>query len=49
MFFVLLSDSCNPYVKISLLPEEKFSAVTKHVTKTYRKSIYPLFDETFEM
>lgn len=41
--------SCNPYIKISLLPEEKFSGATKLVTKTHRKSIYPLFDEIFEI
>ena len=49
MRFSLIADSCNTYVKISLLPEGKFSGATKRVTKTHRKSIYPLFDEIFEM
>lgn len=39
--------SCDPYVKVHLLPEDKFSNVQKPRTKTHKKNLYPLFDETF--
>ncbi|XP_046996115.1 protein unc-13 homolog 4B isoform X1 [Schistocerca americana] len=39
--------SCDPYVKIHLLPEEKFGNVTKPRTKTHKKTVFPLYDETF--
>ncbi|EEB13180.1 conserved hypothetical protein [Pediculus humanus corporis] len=41
--------SCDPYVKINLIPEEKFSSVTKPRTKTHKKTTFPLFDEVFSM
>ncbi|KAG8239006.1 hypothetical protein J437_LFUL005063, partial [Ladona fulva] len=39
--------SCDPYVKVHLLPEDKFSGITKPRTKTHKKNLFPLFDETF--
>ncbi|XP_063220892.1 protein unc-13 homolog 4B isoform X3 [Bacillus rossius redtenbacheri] len=39
--------ACDPYVKIHLLPEEKFADVASLRTKTHKKTLFPLFDETF--
>jgi len=41
------SGLCDPYVKVHLLPEEKFTTVTKPRTKTHKKTLFPLFDENF--
>uniref|UniRef100_A0A0A9YAH0 Protein unc-13 D n=1 Tax=Lygus hesperus TaxID=30085 RepID=A0A0A9YAH0_LYGHE len=41
--------SCDPYVKIQLLPEEKFNGVVKPRTKIHKKTLFPLFDETFQI
>ncbi|KAE8741885.1 hypothetical protein FOCC_FOCC012589 [Frankliniella occidentalis] len=41
--------SCDPYVKIHLLPEDKFGNIQKPRTKTHKKNLYPLFDETFNI
>lgn len=41
--------SCDPYVKIHLLPEDRYANVQKPRTKTHKKSLYPLFDETFNI
>ncbi|XP_069677889.1 protein unc-13 homolog 4B isoform X4 [Periplaneta americana] len=41
------SGSSDPYVKVHLLPEEKFTTVTKPRTKTHKKTQFPLFDEKF--
>ncbi|CAH1393927.1 unnamed protein product, partial [Nezara viridula] len=41
--------SCDPYVKIHLLPKEKFADVTKPKTKTQRRNLFPLFDDTFTL
>ncbi|KAL1114981.1 hypothetical protein AAG570_007804, partial [Ranatra chinensis] len=40
---------CDPYVKIHLLPEEKFVHLSKPRTKTVKRSLNPLFDETFTL
>ncbi|KAK6635250.1 hypothetical protein RUM44_000501 [Polyplax serrata] len=39
--------SCDPYVKVTLLPEEKFTSTPKPRTKTQKKTTFPLFDENF--
>ncbi|KAK7866890.1 hypothetical protein R5R35_006050 [Gryllus longicercus] len=39
--------SCDPYVEIALLPTEKFIGVPKQKTKTQKKTLFPLFDESF--
>ncbi|XP_046385161.1 protein unc-13 homolog 4B isoform X2 [Ischnura elegans] len=39
--------SCDPFVRIHLLPEEKFTGTTKPRTKTHKKTLFPLFDEVF--
>ncbi|PNF14104.1 unc-13-like protein 4B [Cryptotermes secundus] len=41
--------SCDPYVKIHLLPEEKFTTITKPRTKTHKKTMFPLYDEYFTL
>ncbi|XP_034244004.1 protein unc-13 homolog 4B isoform X2 [Thrips palmi] len=41
--------SCDPYVKIHLVPEDKFVNVQKPRTKTHKKNLFPLFDETFHI
>lgn len=41
--------SCDSYVKIHLLPEEKFAEVNRPRTKTQKRNLFPLFDETFSM
>uniref|UniRef100_A0A8D8U3A5 BAI1-associated protein 3 n=1 Tax=Cacopsylla melanoneura TaxID=428564 RepID=A0A8D8U3A5_9HEMI len=41
--------NCDPYVKINFLPEDKFLNATKPRTKVQKKTLYPLFDETFQI
>uniref|UniRef100_A0A1B6MMV1 C2 domain-containing protein n=1 Tax=Graphocephala atropunctata TaxID=36148 RepID=A0A1B6MMV1_9HEMI len=41
--------SCDPYVKIHLLPEDMFVDITKPRTKTQKRNLFPLFDETFSI
>ncbi|XP_069677905.1 protein unc-13 homolog 4B-like [Periplaneta americana] len=38
---------CYPYVKIYLLPENKFKGVRQPKTKTHKNTVFPLFDESF--
>ncbi|XP_066997069.2 protein unc-13 homolog 4B isoform X2 [Anabrus simplex] len=39
--------SCDPYVKISLLPADRFINVQTPRTKTHKRTLFPLFDESF--
>ena len=41
--------SCDPFVRIQLIPEEKFGNVNKIKTKSHDKTLFPLFDEKFSM
>lgn len=41
--------SCDPFVRIYLLPEDKFENNAKHKTKVQSKTLFPLFDEKFSM
>ncbi|RZF34138.1 hypothetical protein LSTR_LSTR003548 [Laodelphax striatellus] len=41
--------SCDPYVKVHLVPEEKFTGITRPRTKTHKKTLFPLFDEIFSI
>lgn len=41
--------TCDPYVKVHLLPEEKFALIPKPRTKTHKKTSFPLFDEIFTL
>ncbi|XP_065338040.1 protein unc-13 homolog 4B isoform X3 [Cloeon dipterum] len=41
---------CDSYVKVHLLPEDKFAgSVTKCKTKVHKKNLFPLYDEIFNM
>lgn len=39
--------SSDPFVKICLLPEEKFTNIIKPKTQAHNKTQFPLYDETF--
>lgn len=41
--------SCDPFVRIHFLPEEKFAGVAKPKTNAQNKTLFPLFDEKFAM
>jgi len=41
--------SCDPYVKIHLIPEEKFANIVKPRTKIQKRTLFPLFDEVFTL
>ncbi|XP_012256082.2 protein unc-13 homolog 4B isoform X3 [Athalia rosae] len=41
------SSKCDPYVKIRLLPEEKFVQIKQPKTRTHKENLFPLFDENF--
>jgi len=38
----------DPYVSIRLVPTSKFTDTPKHRTRTQRRTLFPLFDETFD-
>ncbi|KAB0801825.1 hypothetical protein PPYR_04011 [Photinus pyralis] len=39
----------DSFVRICLLPEEKFTNITKPKTQTHNKNLFPLYDETFTL
>ncbi|XP_055698353.1 protein unc-13 homolog 4B isoform X3 [Phlebotomus papatasi] len=39
--------SCDPFVRIHFLPEEKFAGIVKPRTNAQSKTLFPLFDEKF--
>lgn len=39
----------DPFVKVRLLPKDKFQHATKPTTAVQKKTLYPLFDECFKM
>ncbi|XP_055678420.1 protein unc-13 homolog 4B isoform X4 [Lutzomyia longipalpis] len=39
--------SCDPFVRIHFLPEEKFAGIVKPRTNSQSKTLFPLFDEKF--
>lgn len=41
--------SCDPFVRIHLLPEDKFAGTIKPKTNAQNKTLFPLFDEKFAM
>lgn len=43
------NSSCDPFVRIYLIPEDKFGATTKYKTNVQSKTRFPLFDEKFVM
>lgn len=38
----------DPYISIRLVPGSKFTDTPKHRTRTQRRTLFPLFDETFD-
>lgn len=40
---------CDSFVRVSLLPEEKFTNISKPRTQTHSKNLFPLYDETFTL
>ena len=47
--FLLFVGQCDAYVKIRLLPEEKFVDIKLPKTHVHKETLFPLFDETFNM
>jgi hypothetical protein len=41
--------SCHPYVSLRIVPETAFPAMPKFRTKTHKRTLFPLFDETFDL
>lgn len=39
--------SCDPFVRINFLPEDKFLGVVKPKTNAQNKTLFPIFDEKF--
>lgn len=46
---VFITGKCDPYIKIRLLPEEKFAEIKAPKTHVQKETLFPLFDETFNM
>ncbi len=40
---------CDPFVKVHVVPDEMYTSNVKHKTKVKKKTLFPLFDETFSM
>ena len=40
---------CDPYISLRLLPGQKFPECPKHKTRWQRRTLFPLFDETFDL
>ncbi|XP_033214634.1 protein unc-13 homolog 4B isoform X2 [Belonocnema kinseyi] len=40
---------CDPYVKVRLLPEEKFVDTKVPKTQVHKETLFPLFDESFNV
>jgi len=47
--WLLFSGFSDPFVKVRLLPRDKFQHVIKPTTAVQKKTLYPLFDESFKM
>lgn len=48
-FLLFFPGSCDSYVKVRLLPEEKFTDVKLPKTHVQKENLYPLYDEIFNM
>lgn len=48
-FIIFISGKCDSYVKIRLLPEEKFVEIKPQKTHVQKETLFPLYDETFNM
>jgi BAI1-associated protein 3 len=41
--------TCDPFVRIHFHPEDKFIGISQPKTKVHQKTLFPLFDEKFNM
>ena len=41
--------SCDSFVRVHFIPEERFPGVMKPKTQTHSKTLFPLYDEKFTM
>lgn len=41
--------SCDPFVRINLVPEDKFINIQRPKTNAQTKTLFPLFDEKFQL
>lgn len=46
-FFI--TGKCDAYVKVRLLPEEKFVDTKVPKTQVHKETLFPLFDESFNV
>ena len=40
---------CDPYVSVRLVPQQRFPFSPKFKTRPQRRTLFPLFDETFDL
>ena len=45
----LHAGQCDPYISLRLVPTSNFPHCPKQKTKTKRRTLFPLFDETFDL
>lgn len=45
----LHAGQCDPYISLKLIPSARFPNCPKQKTKTVRRTLFPLFDETFDL
>ena len=45
----LHAGQCDPYISLRLVPTCNFPHCPKQKTKTKRRTLFPLFDETFDL
>lgn len=48
-FIMFITGKCDSYIKIRLLPDEKFADIKVPKTHVQKETLFPLFDETFNM
>lgn len=46
---MFITGKCDSYIKIKLLPDEKFADIKAPKTHVQKETLFPLFDETFNM
>lgn len=47
--YFLIVGQCDPYVKIKFLPEKTFHSSNKAKTRVIKETMFPLFEEDFEL
>lgn len=46
---MFITGKCDSYIKIKLLPDEKFADIKAPKTHVQKETLFPLFDEAFNM